>query len=342
MTMSFNESGLSGASVAQPALLQKPSQRLRKTATAYLLRRPIWLLCAVLVVLFSLQSSFFLTTFNLSNILFQCSLIGFLAVGLTPVVISGNIDLSVGAIVGLSSCLAIGLQPLGLLPAVAVAIAAATGIGALNGVIVEKTGINSFIVTLAAMIGVRGLAFLYAGDTSLSAIDDRLAEFGHLSIGPVSVISLGFLASVAIVNWVITNTRHGRNTYAIGGNRDAAVNAGIQVSPHIIGNFALSGAMAGICGVAMAADLGAATPSYGKDYELWAVIAVVLGGTSLRGGAGTAIGTFAAVLTLAVLRNGLNLIHVSPFYILVVMGLALIGATIIDSQLNRRPARDSE
>src|ERR1700733_12554928 len=112
-----------------PPLLRKPSQRLRRTTTAYLLRRPIWLLCAVLVVLFSLQSSFFLTTFNLSNILFQCSLIGFLAVGLTPVVISGNIDLSVGAIVGLSSCLAIGLQPLGALQAVAIAVAAATRLG---------------------------------------------------------------------------------------------------------------------------------------------------------------------------------------------------------------------
>jgi ribose transport system permease protein len=335
MSASVNEPSHAAGASASP-------QHPRKTTAARLARLPIWLFCAALIALFSLQSPFFLTTFNLSNILFQCSLIGFLAVGLTPVVISGNIDLSVGAVVGLSSCLAIGLQPLGALQAVAIAVAAATCLGVLNGLIVEKTGINSFIVTLAAMIGVRGLAFLFAGDTSLSAIDDSLADFGHRSIGPISVISIGFLASVVVVNWVMTNTRHGRNTYAIGGNRDAAVNAGIRVSRHVICNFALSGVLAGVCGVAMAADLGAATPSYGKDYELWAVIAVVLGGTSLRGGTGAATGTFAAVLTLAVLRNGLNLIHVSPFYILVIMGLALIGATIVDSQLNRRRSRNAD
>jgi ribose transport system permease protein len=120
------------------------------------------------------------------------------------------------------------------------------------------------------------------------------------------------------------------------------VNAGIQVSRHVIINFVIAGGLAGICGVAMAADLGAATPSYGKDYELWAVIAVVLGGTSLRGGTGTTIGTFGAVLTLAVLRNGLNLIHVSPFYITAIMGVALISAIILDRQFNRGSWRPGE
>jgi ribose transport system permease protein len=321
---------------------QLRSHATRTQAAKRFTKHPIWLLCGALVIFFAIQSTYFLTTLNLSNVLFQCSLIGFLAIGLTPVMVSGNIDLSVGANVGLAACLAIGLQPLGLAPAIGLAILGAAGVGALNGLIVETTGINSFIVTLAAMIGVRGVAFLFAGDTSLSAIDDRFAEIGQLSVGPISVISIAFLISTLLVNWMLTNTRHGRNTYAIGGNRDAAVNAGIQVSRHVIINFVIAGGLAGICGVAMAADLGAATPSYGKDYELWAVIAVVLGGTSLRGGTGTTIGTFGAVLTLAVLRNGLNLIHVSPFYITAIMGVALISAIILDRQFNRGSWRPGE
>ena len=303
---------------------------------AFFKRRPIWILCVILIAFFASQSRFFLTTFNLSNILFQCSLIGFLAVGLTPVVISRNIDLSVGAIAGFAACIAIGAQTFGLTFALLMALGVATCIGALNGLVVEITGVSSFIVSLGALTGVRGLAFLYAGDTSLSAPDDRLSDLGHLSVGPISIIAIAFLASVAAVGWMLNNFRHGRDTYAIGGSREAAINAGIQPSRLVVINFALSGFFAGVCGVAMAADLGAATPSYGKDYELWAVIAVVLGGASLRGGTGSAWGTFAAVLTLAVLRNGLNLIHVSPFYITAIIGPVLIAATIIDSRVNRR------
>ena len=135
---------------------------------------------------------------------------------------------------------------------------------------------------------------------------------------------------------------HGRNTYAIGGNRRAAEDAGIPVSKHLVANFALCGLMAALSGVFMAARLNAATPGFGREYELWAVIAVVLGGTSLRGGRGSAIGTFAAVIALAVLQNGLNLIHVSPFYVSAIMGLALIATLIIDRQLNRSSRGSAE
>jgi ribose transport system permease protein len=305
-------------------------------------RRPIWVLCVVLFAFFASQSRHFLTPFNLSNVLFQCSLIGFLAIGLSPVVISRNIDLSVGANAGLAACIAVGAQDYGLAPALIASLAAATCVGAVNGLVVELTGVSSFIVTLGALAGVRGLAFLYTGDTSLSSPDERLSDLGHMSVGPISVIAIGFMLSVILISWLLRNTVHGRNTYAVGGSREAAVNAGIRPSRHIIFNFAISGFFAGVCGIGMAADLGAATPSYGKDYELWAVIAVVLGGASLRGGTGSAWGTFAAVLTLAILRNGLNLIHVSPFYITAIIGPVLIAATVIDAHLNRRSRRAGE
>lgn len=303
---------------------------------AYLARNPVWLLGLALFLFFSVSTSHFLTVYNLSNVLFQCALVGLLAVGLTPIIISGNIDLSVGAIVGLSSCLVIGMQnQLGLPGAIAAALGSGVALGFLNGLAVERLGVSSFIITLAGMIGIRGLAFLYAGDTSLSALDEQLYDLSALHVGPISLIPFIFIASIVFFQWMLRRTVHGRNTYAIGGSRSAAINAGIPVSRHVLVNFVLCGLMAALCGIAMAANLGAATPSYGKDYELWAVIAVVLGGTRLRGGKGDMLGTFAAVLALAILRNGLNMLHVAPFYIPGIMGIALIAALVFDKQLNR-------
>ena len=300
-------------------------------AALVLRRSPIWVLAVLLFVGFSLASPHFLTPFNLGNIIAQSAMIGFLAVGLTPVLISGNIDLSVGSVLGLSACLVIGLQAdVGLPMAVALTLAAGAGLGLFNGFLVEKIGINSFIVTLAGMIGVRGLAFLYAGDTSLSAVDLTLHDIGAYRIGPFTVIALGFLVSVVLFQWMMKRTIHGRNTYAIGGNRVAAVDAGVPVSRHVMANFVLCGLMASVAGIAMASDLGAATPSYGREYELWAVIAVVLGGTSLRGGRGDLLGTFAAAIALAILINGLNLVGVSPFYVSVILGAALIVVLAVD------------
>ena len=298
---------------------------------------PTWLLALLLFVVFSFASPHFLTAYNLGNIVAQSALIGFLAVGLTPILVSGNIDLSVGSVLGLTACLVIGLQgQVGLPIAILVVLGAGAGLGLVNGLIVEKIGINSFIVTLAGMIGVRGLAFLYAGDTSLASPDFTLHDIGAYSVGPFSVISLFFLGSVAVFQWVMKRTLHGRNTYAIGGNRTAAVDAGVPVQRHVIINFILCGLMAAVAGIAIASDLGAATPSYGKDYELWAVIAVVLGGTSLRGGKGDLLGTLAAVIALSILRNGLNLVGVSPFFVPVIMGSALILVLLFDRLSSNR------
>lgn len=313
-----------------------PGRSVGSKALEVLRANSVWVLTVLLVLGFATQSPFFLSFYNLSNIFLQAALIGFLAIGLTPIVISGNIDLTVGAVVGLAACLAIGLQdPLGLWGAIFIAILAGLGLGIANGLIVELTGVNSFIVTLAGMIGIRGLTFVITGDTSLSPNDMRFAEIGMMQIGGVSVIAVVFLLLVFAIRWMLRSTVHGRNTYAIGGNRQAAIDAGIPIMRHIVANFAISGLMAAIAGVFMAARLNAATPSFGKDYELWAVIAVVLGGTSLRGGRGSVIGTLAAVLALAILQNGLNLIHVSPFYVSAIMGAALILTLLIDRQFNR-------
>jgi ribose transport system permease protein len=321
-----------------PVVVSRKLLASRRGVLGYVLAHPIWLVVVLLICGFSWASPFFLTGVNIGNVLFQCALVGLLAVGLTPIIISGNIDLTVGAVVGFAACVVIMLQPYGLAFAIVATLGVGVLIGLINGLLVEGLGISSFIITLAGMIGLRGLAFLMAGDTSISASDDSLYSLGALALGPISLITAVFLVSVLVFQWMLKRTVHGRYTYAIGGSRSASRDAGVRVSRHIVANFMLSGLMAALSGIAMASNLSTAAPSYGKDYELWAVIAVVLGGTRLRGGTGDAIGTFAAVLALAVLRNGLNLVHVPPFYIPVIMGIALIGALLFDRQLNRRRA----
>lgn len=297
---------------------------------------PIWLLTLGLMVYFSIASPYFLLASNIANILLQVSLLGFLTLGLTPVMISGNIDLTVGAVLGLAACLVVGLEPYGLPWAIAAALGAGIALGVFNGLVIEYTGVNSFIVTLGGMIGIRGLAFLYAGDTSLSPADDQLTRIAGLAVGPISTIVAVFAVTALGFHLFLRHTPAGRHTYAIGGNRNAARDAGVPVTRHVQLTFVLSGGMAALCGIAMAGNLGAATPSFGKDYELWAIIAVVLGGTSLRGGTGSVFGTLGAVAALATLRNGLALLSVQPFYEPIIMGLTLIGALVVDRLHNRK------
>ena len=298
-------------------------------------RQPIWLFLLGCTVFFSWASPYFFTLDNLSNVLVQSSFIGFLAIGMTLIMINGNIDLSVGSILALCGCLAVGLQEHGLSVAIGTSLLVGVGLGVFNGLVMVKTGVHAFIVTLGALIGVRGLVFVYTQEQSLSATSMAYLDFGMLSLGPLNVIALVFLVSLVFMQWVLSRTRHGREAFAIGGNRTAAVNAGVKVNRHVILNFAISGLMAALAGITMTTQMGAATPNLGTNYELWTIIAVVLGGTRLQGGTGSLWGTLAGVLTLGVLRNGLNLLHVQPFYELVILGVVLILALLLDKQFNK-------
>lgn len=305
---------------------------------AWLHNNSIWVMTALLVVFFSIQSEFFLTSYNVSNVLTQATLIGFLALGLTPLIISGNIDLSVGSVAALAACLVVLLEPYGPFVAIGGAIAAGIFVGLANGFLVERMGINSFIVSLAMMSGVRGLAFLIVGDVSLSASDLNYNIVATTMIGPVSVVVLVFTVLAVGLGIVLKRTSYGRNTYAIGGNRDAAVDAGIPVSRDVTISFVITGFMSACCGISMAANLGAAAPSFATGYELIAIAAVILGGTRLSGGHGFIAGTIAAVLALAILQNGLNLIGTSPFIVPVILGVVLVGALVLDRQLQIKKA----
>jgi len=308
---------------------------------SFALTHPIWIFVAVIVVFFSFISDDFLDVQNFTNILIQTSTIGVIALGMTFVMINGNIDLSVGSVLALAASLSVGLQePLGLLPAVGVALGCGLLLGALNGMIVWKTGVDAFIVTLGAMIGVRGLVFVYTQEQSFFSMNFAYSDFGTSSVAGIPTLALIFLLLTVLMHYVLSSTIHGRTTYAVGGNREASVNAGIRVGPHMVVNFMIVGFLAALAGIMLSTQMGAATPNLGTNYELWTITAVVLGGTKLTGGQGSIIGTLGGVLAIGVLRNGMNLMQVPAFYVLVILGAVLIAVLFIDKQINRQSVQE--
>jgi ribose transport system permease protein len=312
---------------------------------AWLLRNPIWAFTAAVFVFFSLATDHFFAFGNFQNVLVQTSTIGLIALGMTLVMINGNIDLSVGATLALAASLAVDIMgwPMfegwgdwQILPAVAAGLLAGVLLGALNGFVVWKTGVDAFIVTLGAMLGVRGLVFVYTGEQSFYAINFAYSDFGASSVGPLPTLALLFILFTIAVHLLLSRTVHGRNTYAVGDNREAAVNAGIKVGRHMMINFMLVGFFAALAGITLSTQMGASTPNLGRDYELWTITAVVLGGTKLTGGSGNVIGTLGGVLAIGILRNGMNLMQVPAFYVLVILGGILIAVLFLDKQLNRK------
>ncbi len=296
---------------------------MRKFFSNYAIFVALILECAVL----ALSNDAFFTAENLSNVLRQNAFIAIIAAGMTFVILTGGIDLSVGSVVALTGvftadALAHGW---GVGPAAALGIGAGVLLGVFNGVVVTRARIPPFIVTLAMMLVVRGAAYKY---TDARTISNLPAAFGALSRGPIAAT---IMLIVFVIAWIaLTRTAYGRHVYATGGNADAAWLAGVRVnrvtaSVYIIGGFA-----AGLAGVLVASRLNAGYPKAGEFYELDAIAAVVVGGTSLFGGRGSIWGTLAGAFFIGVLNNGLNLFGVSPYDQMIAKGAILLAATSLD------------
>jgi ribose transport system permease protein len=283
----------------------------------------------------------FLTVSNLLNVLEQTSINAIVAVGMTFVIVSGGIDLSVGSMLAfagvvLASALSAGLPaPVALLLALAVG----TGCGLVNGLLVSFGRLPPFIVTLGMMSVARGAALLWAEGRPISGFSDAfrvLATERALTIpAPVLITVVIYLAA----HFVLAHTVFGRATYAIGGNEEAARLSGVPVRFHKTMVYGVSGLMSGAAAVLLTARLNSAQPTAGIMYELDAIAATVIGGTSLLGGEGTLVGALVGALIMGVLRNGLNLLNVSSFLQQVVIGLVIIGAVLVDTTLKRRRGR---
>jgi ribose/xylose/arabinose/galactoside ABC-type transport system permease subunit len=279
--------------------------------------------CAVL----GLATDAFFTTGNLANVLRQNAFTAILAAGMTFAILTGGIDLSVGSVVALSGvlCADVLSRGGGLAAGIGAGLLVGVATGSLTGLVVTRIGMPPFVVSLAMMLIARGAAYKYTDARTISGLP---ASFATLSAGLAPTV---IMAAVFALAWLLLmRTPFGRHVYAIGGNREAAWLAGIRVDRVLLQVYVLCGACAGLAGVLVASRLNAGYPKAGEFYELDAVTAVVVGGTSLFGGRGSIWGTLAGAFFIGILNNGLNLFHVEHYDQLVVKGVVLLAAASLD------------
>ena len=307
----------------------------------WLLEQKSLIALLVLIAVVSSMSPNFFTLNNLFNILQQTSVNAIMAVGMTLVILTSGIDLSVGSLLALTGAVAasiVGLE-VNALVAVAAALALGAAVGACTGVIVAKGKVQAFIATLVMMLLLRGATMVYTNGSQVNTgFTDVADAFGWFGIGrPLGVPTpIWIMAMVFIAVWyILQHTRLGRYIYALGGNEAATRLSGISVDRVKIIVYSLCGLLAALAGVIEVARLSSAQPTAGTGYELDAIAAVVLGGTSLAGGKGRIVGTLIGALILGFLNNGLNLLGVSSYYQMIVKAVVILLAVLVDNKSNK-------
>jgi inositol transport system permease protein len=296
----------------------------------------------LLVILFvgialSLLTDTFLSVANFTNVARQISINGILAVGVTFVLLTAGVDLSLGSVVALSGVACATFAHPGdhsVFVPIAVGLLTGAACGLVNGVLVTRGGVAPFIVTLGMMTIARGLALIVSGGRPVADMSNELTALAGDFLGvPIPVLCF---AGVTFAAWFfLRNFRLGRHIYAVGGNENAARAAGVPVEKVKLFAYGLCGLLTGLAGVVLAARITTGQPNAGQAYELDAIAAVVIGGTSLAGGIGTITGTLLGVLLIGVINNGLDLMGVSSYYQAVIKGVIIVGAVWLD----RRQAR---
>ena len=294
---------------------------------------PLLALLLIAVIITIINPSF-MTTTNILNVLRQVSISALIAFGMTFVILTGGIDLSVGSTLALTGAIAASMLASGFDPILTILAALLLGaiLGAINGVIIAKGKVAPFIATLATMTIYRGLTLVYTEGRPVSGLGDsvsfQMMGKGYFLGIPVPVVTM-ILAFLAL--WFILHkTTFGRRIYAVGGNEDASRLSGINTDRVKIMVYSLTGMLAALSALILTSRLNSAQPTAGTSYELDAIAAVVLGGTSLTGGKGWIFGTLVGALIIGVLNNGLNLIGVSSFFQQVVKGVVILIAVLID------------
>ncbi|MDX1467363.1 ribose ABC transporter permease [Halomonas denitrificans] len=311
---------------------------MNRSAVRLLIDNKAFLALVLLVVVSAAMSDNFLTGDNLLNVLRQTSINAIIAMGVTFVILTAGIDLSVGAVLALSGAFAASMTASGLAPWISVpgSIAAGAAMGMVSGLFVAYGRIQAFVVTLVAMTVVRGATLVYTDGRPISIGGGDVADaFWQLGGGywmgiPIPIYLMFF---VFVLCWaVLHHTRFGRHVYAVGGNEQVARLSGINVNRIKVSVYAIAGACAALAGVVLTARLGSAQPNAGMTYELDAIAAVVIGGTSLMGGRGRIFGTLVGALVIGVLNNALNILGVSSYFQMIAKGAVILLAVLIDSR----------
>ena len=286
-----------------------------------------------LITGFSVLSERFFTISNMLIVMRQTSIVAFLAVGMSFVILGAGIDLSVGSVLAFSGAVGAGvMQNGGIFFGILAGLALGTALGAFNGIVITKLKIPAFIATLAMMAIARGGTLVYTDGRPITGLSSSFAFLGGGYIGNVPFPIILMLIIFILAYIILKLTRFGRYVYATGGNINAARASGIKVDNVIISTFAISGFLSGLTGMVLASRLNSAQPTAGMGYELDAIAAVVLGGTNLFGGEGELWGTLVGAFIMGILNNGLNMLNVSSFYQQVVKGIViLIAVTVAQS-----------
>lgn len=291
-------------------------------------------LFVIVFAAFAFTTDRFATSDNLFNVARQYSELAVVAVGLTMIIITGGIDISVGSMVGLTSILVgvfAGERHLNIWIACVLAILAGLGCGAINGLVITKLKVQPIVATLAMMSAARGLAFVLSGARSISNFPDGFIAFGQMAIGPIPLPVLVALMLVILGVVILRYTAFGREVYAVGASEEAARLSGVSVFKIKMFAYAFTGMLCGLGGAMMASRVASSVPDAGSGFEFEAITAVVMGGSSLRGGEGNIVGTIIGVAVMAILRNGLNLRGVPNIWQVMFLGIMLILAVLADN-----------
>ena len=290
----------------------------------------------LLCVIVSIATSKFLKPNNLISVLRQISINTYIALGMTLIIILGHIDLSVGAIVAMSGTLTVGFivtQGLPIPVAILLGILLGMAAGMISGMIVTYFRVPAFIITMAMMNVCSGVAYVYSGGQATRINDDFFSAIGTgylFNTIPLPVVYMIIL--IIVISFLLGKTKFGTYIYAIGGNREAARLSGVPIKKVEIAVFTISGVLSAFAGLVLCSRMYSGQPSVGNGYELDAIAACVLGGTSMSGGKGRISGTIFGAMVIGIISNGLNLIGVSSYWQLIVKGLIIACAVLLDSQ----------
>jgi ribose transport system permease protein len=297
-------------------------------------------LALVIAIGLSILSPYFLRTANLLNLLDQSVVVGIVAIGMTFVILTGGIDLSVGSVAGLTGVvLGLSLRHFPIPISAGLAVLAGAGIGLFSGFLIAYFDLAAFVITLGVMAIGRSLAYIFSGQTSITDIPPELNDLVYTTLFGIQSNVLTLLALYALAWGYLTYTKGGRTIYAVGSNREAARTAGLDVLFYSILPYVISGALSAVAATLMSAQILSIDPLAGSLLELDAIAAVVIGGASLYGGRGTVIGTLIGVFIMVMIRNGLNLLGVSPFWQGSAIGGIIIAAVLAERLLSPRTRR---
>ena len=301
-----------------------------------------WGILAALLIMclfFSVFGNNFLTQTNVVNLLRTCATNCYLAIGVQMAIILAGIDLTGGALAALTGVVCVMTFENAGLPiwiGIVVGVLIGVVVGMANGIIITYTGIHPFVVTLAMQSICRGAAYLLANGSPVTTTNRSFSAFGSGSLGVVPLPVVYMTIFLILDFFLLNKTRTGRHIYAVGGNETSARFSGININKIKIVVWTISGAMAGFCGVVLAARLSSGQPSTGEGYETDAIAAAVLGGTSFFGGTGTVGGLIIGVLIIGLISNGLNLMHVNSYWQYVLKGVIIIAAVYVDMLKQKR------